>query len=147
MAKCRNPFYPIRKRDALQKFPKRHAIAVSVQSHQKEALLHVIHNPPNKGNKPSEKVRFVDDDNVEPNKLCILDFIQGPNLNARSSPIIVRDDVVFIAIPTIACMFDNKNTTTNADVTRDDAENTRRLARKHRANDEVKRHLLKTCAS
>ena len=147
MAKSRNSFDPIGKWNALQKFSKRHAIAVAVKSHQKEALSHLIHNAPNKRNQPSEKMRFIHDDHIKFADLTILHLVQCRNANAGCSPIIVCDDIVFVTVPDIARMLDNENATTDADVPRDDAENARGLARKHRANDEIKRHLRETRAS
>ena len=147
MAESCNSFDPIGKWNALQKFSKRHAIAVPIQPHQKEALSHFVYNAPNKRNQPSEKMCFVHDDDIKFADLTVLHLVQRRNPNARSSPIVVCDDIVFVAVPNITRMFDNENAATDADVARDDAENTRGFARKHRANDEVERHLRETRAS
>jgi hypothetical protein len=147
MAESRNSFDPIGKWNTLQKLSKGHPIAIAIQSHQEQALSHVVNNPPNKRNQAPEKMRFVHNDDVKPEDLTILKFIQCRNANARRSPIVVCDDIVFVAVPDITRMLDNENTTTDTDVPRDNAENARGFARKHGANDEVKRHLLKTCAS
>ncbi len=76
MAESCNSFDPIGKWNALQKFSKRHAIAVPIQPHQKEALSHLVYNAPNKRNQPSEKMRFVHDDDIKSNKLRVSDFIE-----------------------------------------------------------------------
>jgi len=147
MAEGCNPFHPIGKWNTLQKLSERHPIAIAIQSYQEQALSHVVNNPPNKRNQAPEKMRFVYDDHVKSKDLTILNFVQGRDPNARGSPIIVRNDVVFLSIAVIARVLDNQNTTTDADVPRNNAKNTRRLTRKHRANHEIKRHLRKTRAS
>jgi hypothetical protein len=101
MAESCNSFHPIGKWNTLQKLSERHPIAIAIQSHQKEALTHLIHNAPNKRNRPSEKMRFVHDDHIKSYELRISDFVERRNANARRSPIVVRDDIVFVAVPNI----------------------------------------------
>jgi hypothetical protein len=141
MAKGRDAFNPVGKRNTVQELAKRTAIRVPVESYEKQGLPMVLHDSLDKRNKSGEEMGFVHDNCVESHKRLILELIQGLDTAAWNPTAVMRNHVILLAVASVAPVLENEDASSDGLVARDDAQDARGLPRKHGTKNNVKRHL------
>jgi hypothetical protein len=141
MAKGRDAFNPVRKRNTVQEFPKRAAIRIAVESYEEQGLPMVLHDSLDKRNKTGEEVGLVHDNCVESHERLCLELIEGLDTATGNSTTVMRNDVILLAVASVAPVLENENGSSNRFIPRDDTQDAGGLPRKHGTKNDVKRHL------
>jgi hypothetical protein len=141
MTKGSELFHRICERNALEQVAmERTTVGITIQSHEVEMPLVRIDHPFHKGNKVLEELCFVHDNDLEPKDILQRNVIQVAYRNARSALVVVRRNLR-LTVSYIICVFDHEHWSIESSISGNNAQNAGGLARKHRSQENLERHL------
>jgi hypothetical protein len=131
------------KRNALKQLSEWTTVGITIESNQVEILVQRIDQELTEGNKTLEKLRFVDDDHLESNKILHHQIVERSHGNAGSPLASVCDNLV-ATVSNVVGMLNHQDWSVDRRIPRDDVNNPTRLPRKHGTQNQMKGHLRTT---